>query len=196
MFYLYSSDKSRSSRRTKAAEARDGADTSGCQRCVTSGPSPGASKSTRLKERLTLSGCSQPPGLKPRPPSMPRVRDQLSPPSRTLSPGSYTAYRNDSNSRERTPAKKRDVAVAAGRTNAPLSSQKHQNQGERASKAVPAKDEADRSVSSRDHRKAQCVVTNVHRKKESVRRNEAARIIQRAWRRWVMRACVCTCRGS
>lgn len=193
MFYLYSSDKSRSSRRTKAAEARDGADTS---RCVTSDPSPGASKCTRLKERLALSGCSQPPGLKPRPPSMPRVRDQLSPPSRTLSPGSYTAYRNDSNSRERTPAKKRDVAVTAGRTNAPLSSQKHQNQKERASKAAPAKDEADGSGSSWDRRKAQCVVTNVHRKTESVMRNEAARIIQRAWRRWVMRACVRTCRGS
>lgn len=181
MFYLHFSDKSRSSRRAKAAEARDDVDTSSCQRCVTRDPSPGASKSTRLKERLTLSGCSQPHGLKPRPPSMPRVRDQLSPPSRTLSPGSYTAYRNDS-----IPVKKRDIAVTAGRTNAPLSSQKHQNQKEHTSKAVPAKDEADRSVSSLDRRgvrKAQCVVTNVHCKKESVMRNEAARIIQRAWRR-------------
>eukprot|EP00066_Takifugu_rubripes_P014703 XP_011603969.1 PREDICTED: inversin isoform X2 [Takifugu rubripes] len=180
-------DKSRSSRRTKAAEARDDADTSSCQRCVTSDPSPGASKSTRLKERLALSGCSQPHGLKPRPPSMPRVRDQLSPPSRTLSPGSYTAYQNDSIPRERIPVKKRDIAVAAGRTNAPLSSQKHQNQKDHTSKAVPAKDDVDRSVSSSDHRgvgKAQRVFTNVHCKKESVMRNEAARIIQRAWRRF------------
>lgn len=184
MFYLYSSDKSRPSRRAKAPEARDDADASGSQRCVTSDPSPGASKSTRLKDRLTLSGCSQPHGLKPRPPSMPRVRDQLSPPSRTLSPGSCTAYRNDSISRERIAGKKRDIAVTAGRTNAPLSSQKHHNQKEHASKAEPPKDEVD--VSSLDLRgvgKAPCVVANVHNKKESVMRHEAARIIQRAWRR-------------
>lgn len=194
IFYLYFSDKSRSSRRAKAAEARDDVDTSSCQRCVTSDPSPGASKPSRLKERLTLSGCSQPHGLKPRPPSMPRVRAQLSPPSRTLSPGSSTAYRNDS-----TPVKKRDVAVTAGRTNAPLSSQKPQSQKEPTSKAVPANDEVDRSVPSLDHRgvrKAQRVLPNVRCQKESVRRNEAARIIQRAWRRCVMHAHICTCGGS
>lgn len=184
IFYLYFSDRSRSSRRTKATEAPDDADTSSCQRRVTSDPSPGVSKSTRLKERLTPSGCSQPHGLKPRPPSIPRVRDQLSPASRTLSPGSYTAYRNDSISRERIPVKKRDIAVTAGRTNAPLSPQKHQK--EQTSKAAPAKDEVDRSVSSLDHRgvrKAQHVFTDVHGKQESLMRNQAARIIQRAWRR-------------
>lgn len=190
MFYLHSSDKSRSSRRSKAAEARDHADASSCQSCATTDPFPGASKSTRLKELLTLSGCSQPHSLKPRPPSMPRVRDQLSPPSHALFPGSYTAYQNDSISRERIPVKKRDIGVTAGKTNAPLSSQKHQNQKGHTSKAVPAKDEVGapsvRSVSSLDLRgvrKAQCVFTNMHGKEESLRRNEAARLIQRAWRR-------------
>lgn len=194
MFYSYSSDKSRSSRRAKAAEARDDADASSFQRCGTSDPSPGASKSSRLKERLAPSGCSQSPGLKPRPPSTPRVRAQLSPPSRTLSPGSHTAYRNDS-----IPAKKRDMAATAGRTNAPLSSQKHQHQKEPTPKAVAAKDEVDRSVPSLDHRgvrKARRVLTNVRCEKESARRNEAARTIQRAWRRCVTHAHICTCGGS
>lgn len=189
MVYMYSSDnKSRSSRRSKAAEARDHADTSSCQGCATTDSVPGASKSTRLKELLAQSGCSQPHSLKPKPPSTPRVRDQPSPLSRTLSPGSFTANQNDSISRERIPVKKRDIAVTAGKADGPLSSQKHQTQKEHTSKAVSAKVGAPsvRSCSSlhrRGLRKAQCVFTNMHCKKESAMRNEAARIIQRAWRR-------------
>lgn len=185
-FYLYSPDnKSRSNRRSKAAEAHDHADSSGCQRHVTVDPAPGTSRSTRLKELLSRSGCSQPPGLKPRPPSTPRVREQPCPNSRTLSPGSFAANQTDSRSRDRIPAKKKDIPMTAqappGRTEDPPSSQKHQNQKKHSSKCPPV-----RSCSSLERRgvkQPQCAPTNVPCEKETMVRNEAARIIQRAWRR-------------
>lgn len=187
---MYSLDnKRRSSRRSKAAEAHDHADSSSCQYYVSFDSKPGASKSTKLKELLSQSGCSQPPSLKPRPPSTPRVREHPCPTSRTLSPGSFTANQTDSNSRERIPVKKRDIPVTmqapSGKTEAPLSSQKHQNQKKHTSKGQAGSPSV-RSCSSLNHRglrKAQCVSTNMHFKKEPMMRNEAARIIQQAWRR-------------
>lgn len=190
VFYLYSPDnKSRSNKRSKAAEAHDHADSSGGQCYGTIDPAPGTSRSTRLTELLSRSGCSQPPGLKPRPPSTPRVREQPCPNSRTLSPGSFAANQTDSHSRDRIPAKKKEIPMIAqappGRTEDPLSSQKHQNQ-----KKHPSKGQAGsplvRSCSSLEHRgvkKPQCAPTNLPCKKETLMRNEAARIIQRAWRR-------------
>lgn len=189
-FYLCSPDnKSRSNRRGKAAEAHDHADSSGCQRYGTGDPAPGTARSTRLKELLSRSGCSQPPGLKPRPPSTPRVREQPCPNSPTLSPGSFTAHQADSRSRDRIPARKKEIPVSAqappGRTEDPLSPQKHQSQKKRSSKG-PAGSPSGRSRSSLEPRgvkKPQCAPTDVPCHKETMMRNQAARTIQRAWRR-------------
>lgn len=186
---MYSSDnKGRSYRRSKAAEAHDHADSSGCHCYVTFDSAPGASKSTRLKELLSQSP-SQPLGLKPRPPSTPRVREQPRPTSRTLSPGSFSANQTDSNSRERIPVKKRDIPVTAqapsGKSKDPLSSHKHQNQKKHTPKGQAGSPSV-KSRSSLDHRglrKAQRVSTNMLCKKEPMTRNEAACIIQQAWRR-------------
>lgn len=181
--------KSRSYRRSKAAEPHEHGPSSNCHCCVTFDSAPGPSKSTRLKEPPSQSGCSQPLGLKPRPPSTPRVREQPRPPSHTRSPGSFTANQAASNTRERIPVIKRNIPITAqpptGKSEGPLSSQKHQNRKKHPSKGR-AGSPSFRSCSSVDHRglrKAQHVSANMHWKKEPIRRNEAASIIQQSWRR-------------
>lgn len=187
--FCSSDNKSRSCRRSKAAKAHDHTDSPSRQVCETFDSAPGASKSTRLKELLSPSGCSQPLGLRPRPPSTARVREQPCPTSRTFSLSSFPANQTDSISRERIPVKKRETLVSAqapsGKAEDPLSSQKHQNQKKKTSKGQAGSPSV-RSCSSSDHRglrRAQCVSTNMHWRKEPMMRNEAARIIQQAWRR-------------
>ncbi|XP_034409004.1 inversin isoform X2 [Cyclopterus lumpus] len=193
--------KSRSSRKSKAAETHEVPDASDRRCHVTGDTVPGALQTTRLKERLSPVSCSRPPSLKPEPPSMPKVRER--PSSNTCIPSTCVAMTDDTDTitRECIHLKKRDahmtVQTAPGQTDAP---QKHRNHKEPTSEKAAAKDvtyiPSLRSSSSSDHksplRKTQSathapISTRTHRehnKEQRRTRNEAARIIQRAWRRF------------
>lgn len=193
-------NKSRSARRSKAAEPHDPTNRSSSQYHVTIEKVPGAPLSTRLKYLLSPAICSQPPNIKPRPPSMPKVREHRSLipciPSASVSVTNQTA----TITKEYIPIKKKDthrtVQTASGMTDTHTLSQRHPSQ-EHTSQTSRTKDQthAPSFKSSSDRRsplrKAQSVTpspisTRMHRdheKKQSMTRNEAARIIQRAWRR-------------
>lgn len=186
--------KSKSSRKSKASEPHEvhGALIRHCH-------VPGALQTTRLRE-LSPAGCSPPPSLKPRPPSTPRVRER--PSSGTCIP-SISVAGTDTINRECIPLRKKDahmtVHTAAGQDDAPTARQKHRNHKEQTSEKVATKDQtlipSLRGSSSLDHkspsRKTQSatqapISTRTHKehnKEQRRRRNEAACIIQRAWRR-------------
>ncbi|XP_068425458.1 inversin [Clinocottus analis] len=197
--------KSRSSRRSKAAETHEVPDA--LDRCchVTSDTAvPGALQTTRLKELLSSASCSQPASLKPGPPSMPKVRER--PSSNACIPSTCVSVTDntDTITRECIPLKKRDahmtVQTAPGKTDAATAPQKHRNHKEQTSEKAAAKDvtciPSLESGSSLDHksplRKTQSATHaptprrthREHNKEQRRRRNEAARIIQRAWRRF------------
>lgn len=201
-FFLTQGHKSRSSRRSKATESHELPVTSSCQCHVTSDTVPGASQTTRLRELLSPASCSQPPTLKPRPPSVPKVRDQ--PSSITcLPPTSSTANQTDPITRECLPVKKRDthitVQTAPGKADAHTSPQKHRNCKEHTSEKAATKDQTHapslRSCSSSDrqsparktppasHAPVCTQLHGEHNREQRMTRNEAARIIQRVWRR-------------
>ncbi|XP_035529073.1 inversin [Morone saxatilis] len=196
--------KSRSSRRSKATEPHEVADGLSRHSHVTSDTVPGASQTTRLKELLSPASCSQPPSFKPRPPSMPKVRERPSSNTCTSSVSVSATDQWDTITRERIPVKKGDahmtVQTAPSKTDAHTSPQKHRNHKEQTSEKATTKDQTHtpslRSSSSLDHkspsRKTQSaahapISTRTHKEhyKEQCRTmNEAARIIQRAWRRF------------
>ncbi|KAM7420732.1 hypothetical protein PAMA_015115 [Pampus argenteus] len=193
--------KSRSSRRSKAAEPHEVPDAPSCNCHVTCDIGPCVPQSTRLKELLSPASCSQPSSLKPRPPSTLKDRERL--PSNTCAP-STSVEQTDPITRECIPLKKRDahttVKTAPGKTNALTSLQKHRNHKEQTSEKATSKDQTHtpslRSSSSSDRRspsrKTQAathtpIPNSAHRgqdKEQRRRRNEAAWIIQRAWRRF------------
>ncbi|XP_070768341.1 inversin [Enoplosus armatus] len=195
--------KSRSSRRIKTAEPHEVPDSSSRHCHVTEDTVPGAPQTTRLKELLSPASCSQPPSLKPRPPSMPKVRERPSSNTCTPSTSFSVTHQTDTITRECIPLKKRDahmtVQTAPGKTDAHTSAQKHRNHKETSEKAA-TKDQTHtpslRGSSSLDHkspsRKTQSathapISTRTHRehsKEQRRTRNEAASIIQRAWRRF------------
>ncbi|XP_044214200.1 inversin isoform X1 [Thunnus albacares] len=189
--------KSRSSRRSKASEPHEVPDAPNRHCHVPCDTTPCAPQTTRLKELLSPASCNQPPTLKPRPPSTPKVREQ---PSTSISSMDQT----DTITRECIPLKKRDahttVQTAPGKTDALTSAQKHRNHKEQTSEKAATKDQTHtpslRRSSSSDRRspsrKTQAathapIPKRTHRgqdKEQRRRRNEAARIIQRAWRRF------------
>ncbi|KAL6109182.1 invs [Pungitius sinensis] len=193
--------KSRSSRRGKAAEPHKVADASSGHRHVTGDTVPAALQSTRLNELLSPVSCGQPPGLKPGPLPLPKVRER--PSSSTFLPSTCVAVtdKTDTVTRECVPLKKRDalhvtVHTARGETGSP---RKHRNHKEQTSEKAAAKDAThipsfrsssflDRKSPSRKTQSATQapISTRAHREhnKEQRRRNEAARVIQGAWRRF------------
>lgn len=203
--------KSRSSRRGKAAEPHEVPETWSQQNPLTGDIVPSASQTTRLKELLSPVSCSQPTSLKARPPSMPKPRER--PSSNTCAPSTSVSAmdQTEANTRECTSLKKRDshmsVQRAPDKTETHTSPQKHRSHKETTSERTTTKDQSHtpslRSSSSIGHkgssRKTQSathapISTFTHRerdKEQRRRKNEAARIIQRAWRRLV---CVCTLR--
>ncbi|XP_059194644.1 inversin isoform X2 [Centropristis striata] len=196
--------KSKSSRRSKAGEPHDAPDALGRHCPVTCDPVPGAPQTTRLKELLSPASCITLPSLKPRPPSMPKVRER--PSSSTCIPStSVTAIdQTDTITRECIPPNKKDtrmtVQTAPGKTDAHTAPQTHRNHKEQTSEKAATKEQTHtpslRSSSSSDHkspsRKTQSAThapistrtLREHNKELRRRRNEAARIIQRAWRRF------------
>ncbi|XP_019126312.2 inversin isoform X2 [Larimichthys crocea] len=194
--------KSRSSRRSKAAEPHELPDASSCHCHVTGDTVSGVPQTTRLKELLSPASCSQPPSLKPRPPCTPKVRDQ--PSSNTCTPSTNVPVmdQTDTITRECTPQKKRDTHMtsAPSKSDAHTSSQKHRNHTEQITEKAATKDQTHtpslRSSSSSDHRSPSrkthstahaSITTRTHgelNKEQCWTRTEAARIIQRAWRRF------------
>ncbi|XP_071325598.1 inversin isoform X3 [Trachinotus anak] len=194
--------KSRSSRRSKAAEPQEVPQASRHNSHVTSDTLPSAPQTTRLKELLSPASCSQPPSLRPRPPSMPKVRERPSPITSAPSTSVSSVDQTEASSRECIPLKKRDahmsVQPAPGNTDGHTSTQKHRNHKEQTTERAATKDQTHtpslRSSSSLDHKSPPRktgthapISTRTHRghdKEQRRRRNEAARIIQRAWRRF------------
>lgn len=163
---------------------------------MTSDTEPGVSQTTRLKELLSPTSCSQPCSLKPRPPSTPRVREQPS-----SSASTATAHQTDGIGRRCPPVKRRDghiaVRTALGKTDSVP--QKPRNRKEQTSGNRAVKDQTPtplmRSCSSIDHKSPQRkpqsathapISKHMHREHDLEpcgTRDEAARTIQRAWRR-------------
>lgn len=203
--FLMLAHKSRSSRRSKAAEPHELPVASSYQCHVTTDTcsDTGAPQTTRLKEILSPARYNQPPSLKPRPPS--KVWEQ--PSTVTYSPSASISMTNqtDTITKECSPVKNRDpdilVQTASGKADAHTSSQKHRNHKKHTSEKAATKDQTHtpslRSCSSLDHkspssktRSATHVPVSVstlmhreHNKEGWIMRNQAARIIQRAWRR-------------
>uniref|UniRef100_A0A8C4E5Q5 Inversin n=1 Tax=Dicentrarchus labrax TaxID=13489 RepID=A0A8C4E5Q5_DICLA len=150
----------RSSRRSKATEPHEVADGLSRHSHVTSDTVPGASQTTRLKELLSPASCSQPPSFKPRPPSMPKVRERPSSNTCTSSISVSATDQWDTITRERIPVKKGDahmtVQTAPSKTDAHTSPQKHRNHKEQTSEKATTKDQTHtpslRSSSSLDHK--------------------------------------------
>lgn len=158
-------------------------------------------QTTRLKELLSPASCSQPPSLKPRPPCVPKVRERPSSNTCTSSTNIPVMDQTDTITRECTPVKKRDTHMtsAPSKSDAHTSSQKHRSHKEHTAEKAATKDQthtpSSRSSSSSDHRspsrKTQSaarasITTRTHgelNKEQRWTRTEAARIIQRAWRR-------------
>ncbi|XP_055359449.1 inversin isoform X2 [Betta splendens] len=169
--------KSRSSRRSKAAkphEVREPGLRSSDPVC--------SARTTRLRELLSPVSCIQPPSLKPRPPLMPRVRER---PSNTRV---CTVDRTEASSRGA------DSPVTA--RDAHASPQKHRIHEEATSDRTTPKERTGtpslRSSPASGHggawRRSQpathaAASTRTHGEQRG-RRSEAARVIQRAWRRF------------
>ncbi|KAM3614919.1 uncharacterized protein V6R79_020788 [Siganus canaliculatus] len=169
--------KSRSSRKSKAAEVHEPPDASNLPTChVTSDAAPGPPQGTRLQELLSPATYSQPPGLRPRPPSMPKSRER---PSSNTCNASMT---EQTDTTTRPSVKRRDTHVTV-ESDAGISSQLfHKDQSHAPSIRI--------SPSSETHklplRKTQSVAhaAKLNNKEQCRMRNDAACIIQRAWRRY------------
>lgn len=178
LLFLTPVRRSRPSARSKAAELKDPpAATSSLERGDTEA---GVSQNSRLKELLSANG------LKPRPPSTPRVREPIS----------SSAGQTDGLTSRR---KRREGHVAprapSAKTDGDLASPKPRNHKEKAALAAGSRALTDqapppstRSCSSKTpQRNAQSATRTPSLKQERGERHleheQAARTIQRAWRR-------------
>ncbi|XP_030014479.1 inversin isoform X2 [Sphaeramia orbicularis] len=189
--------KSRLSRKSKAAEQHEAPDASSHHSHVTSDTVSCSLQNNRLTELLSPSSCSHTLGLKPRPPSVPKVRERPSSRTSTPSKNICTVEQSSPITSESLPVKRGDthmsVQTAAGKTDSHTSSPKHKNHKEQTSERDRTHTPSLRCSSSLDHKSlsrktsTQAATTSTHRerdKEQCRRRNEAARIIQRAWRRF------------
>ncbi|KAM9723803.1 inversin isoform 1-T3 [Menidia menidia] len=167
-----------------------------------------ASQTTRLKELLSPASCKEPPSQIPTPPTAPKVREKsISNACAPVTPMS-TTDQNDPRTREGTPLKKRHspmtVQSASSKTDDHTAPQKHRIHREQTSEKATVKDQSHavslRSNSASDHKRpsrkpqtgAHAAVSSrtqrEYDKELRKRRNEAARIIQRAWHRFCARS--------
>ncbi|XP_076009832.1 inversin [Genypterus blacodes] len=179
--------KSRSSKRSKAAEPCEVHETQCEQR--SDGVAHG-SQSSRLKELLSPpTGGQTPPRPKHRPPSLPKAKPLPSSNTPSASAASVDQTDATSASTQRTPLNKRDlhatVQVARGKPDSHTSSQRHRHNKESAkatSREQRCRSSSDPKTSlSQTHTQA---ATHTPTKEQQRRRNEAARTIQQAWRRF------------
>ncbi|KAM3873334.1 inversin [Diretmus argenteus] len=202
--------RSRLSRRSKEAASREVLDTLNRHCHVTSSDHvPCAPQTTRLKERLSPAGCSRPPSPKHRPPTTPKVKIRPSSNACTPSMSSPTMDQTHTVTKEHIPLNKRDTRTTAqtapGKSDAHYSPQKRTNNKEYSSEAAASSNQTHnpslrchsaldhKTPSSKTHTQAAThipVSVRTHRehdKEQRRRRNEAARTIQRAWRRFHVR---------
>uniref|UniRef100_A0A3Q3VPY0 Inversin n=1 Tax=Mola mola TaxID=94237 RepID=A0A3Q3VPY0_MOLML len=145
LYFYELANKSRSTQRSKTAEPHELPMVSTCQTNVTCDNVPVAPPSTRLKELLSPAGCSQPTSVKPRTPTMSKVREQPSLAPCTLSAGMSTATNQTIvTTKKSIPLTKRNthmtVPAASGKTDAHTLSQKLRNQKEQTSERAATKD--------------------------------------------------------
>ncbi|XP_008430853.1 inversin isoform X2 [Poecilia reticulata] len=172
--------KIRISRRSVAAERQEALS---CSSALSDRSPAEASQHTRLKKLLSPTGSREPPTLKLTPPTAAKAaRERSSSVASTASATASSAARAEANSRD---GRKKDPAATGH------SSRKHRNHKEPSSE-VRHHAPSLRNSSSLDHKRPRRKTQPGGREqeKEQVRRNEAARIIQRAWqRRTEVRAC-------
>ncbi|XP_014851528.1 PREDICTED: inversin isoform X2 [Poecilia mexicana] len=173
--------KIRISRRSVAAERQEALS---CNSALSDRSPPEASQHTRLKKLLSPAGSREPPTLKLTPPTSAKAAgERSSSVASAASAMASSAARAEANSRD---GRKKDPAATGH------SSRKHRNHKEPSSE-VRHQAPSLRSSSSLDHKRPRRKTQPGGREqeeKEQVRRNEAARIIQRAWqRRTEVRAC-------
>ncbi|XP_029928027.1 inversin [Myripristis murdjan] len=202
--------RSRSSRRSKEAEPHEVPNALPSHCHVNCDPVPYAVQTTRLKERLSPAGCSRPPSPKPRPPTTPKAKKRSSLNSSTPSMSCTATDQTDAITKERMPLNKRDTHTTAqtalGKTDAHTSPQKYRNNKEHSSERPAKSDQSHtpslrcrsaldhKSPSSKTHTHAATHIPismrtqREHDREQHRRRNEAARIIQRAWRRFHVRS--------
>ncbi|XP_054903757.1 inversin isoform X2 [Poeciliopsis prolifica] len=165
------------SRRSAAAERQEALS---CSSALSDRSPPDASQHTRLKKLLSPAGSREPPTLKLTPSTEAKAAEERS--SSVASAASATASsadRAEANSRD---GRKKDPATTGH------SSRKHRNHKEPSSEVrhqAPSLRSSSSLHPKRPRRKTQ--PGGREREKEQVRRNEAARIIQRAWQRFCAR---------
>ncbi|XP_023186527.1 inversin [Xiphophorus maculatus] len=164
----------RISRRGVAAERQEALS---CSSALSDRSPPEAPQHSRLKKLLSPTGSREPPTLKLTPPTAAIAAGERS--SSVASAASATASsadRAEANSRD---GRKKEPATTGH------SSRKHRNHKEPSSE-VRHQAPSLRSSSSLDHKRPRRKTQPGGREheKEQVRRNEAARIIQRAWQRF------------
>ncbi|XP_029957966.1 inversin isoform X2 [Salarias fasciatus] len=191
--------KSRSSRRSKVSEPQEAPEA--LSRSHESGDSaPGAPQTTRLKELLSPGSSSQPPSLKPTSPSTPKTRDQPPPSACTPSTPASAADQSEARTGERIPLKKTDnpasVQTVIAKADSHTSPRKHRKHKQQNSPRDRAPVVSLGSSSSLDHKSPSRKTHSAsraslsarthreHSREQRRRRNEAARTIQRAWRRF------------
>ncbi|XP_014851526.1 PREDICTED: inversin isoform X1 [Poecilia mexicana] len=170
--------KIRISRRSVAAERQEALS---CNSALSDRSPPEASQHTRLKKLLSPAGSREPPTLKLTPPTSAKAAgERSSSVASAASAMASSAARAEANSRD---GRKKDPAATGH------SSRKHRNHKEPSSE-VRHQAPSLRSSSSLDHKRPRRKTQPGGREqeeKEQVRRNEAARIIQRAWQRFCAR---------
>lgn len=172
--FALSGQNIRISRRSVAAERQEALS---CSSALSDRSPPEAPQHSRLKKLLSPTGSREPPTLKLTPPTAAKAAgERSSSVASTASATASSADRAEANSRD---GRKKEPATTGH------SSRKHRNHKEPSSE-VRHQAPSLRSSSSLDHKRPRRKTQPGGREheKEQVRRNEAARIIQRAWQRW------------
>ncbi|XP_034030776.1 inversin isoform X1 [Thalassophryne amazonica] len=203
----HKADRSGFSKRSKVAESCEVSESLGshCARsCDTVDCAP---QITRMKESLSLTCYKKPPSPKHRLlPSMPKVKERSSSSTCTPSTVFSSMDQTDATYRQKIPGSKRNTPTAVqadpGKTHTHTSSLIHRRHKEQTSEKPVTKDQTRnpslKCPSSLDHKSpsrkihthtlthtpvSTCTLWEVDRKQRR-KKNEAARTIQRAWRRY------------
>ncbi|XP_021164506.2 inversin isoform X1 [Fundulus heteroclitus] len=175
----HKAQRSRLSRRSIAAERHAAPEALSCSSTLSDHAASEAPQHTKLKKLLSPAGSREPPSPRPTPHTAPRAGQRSS----SVASAASTAV---------SPADRAEARPGEGRKKD--SSRKHRSHKEPTSEAA-LRDRAQppslRSSSSSDpkrlRRRAQPEVTSTGTEEERVRRNEAARVLQRAWQRFCAR---------
>lgn len=180
----HKAQRSKFSRRSAAAERHEAPEALSCGSLLNNHSPPGASQHTRLKKLLSPAGSREPLSLKSRPASAPKAGERSSSVASAASTAASSAGQAEASSSE---DRKKYPRMSVG------SSRSHRSHKEATSEVRDqAQPPSIRSSSSSDHKRprrktqpgglASASAQRGH-EKEDMRRNEAARIIQRAWQR-------------